>query len=381
MKVVVVDDSPDVRAALRDLLLRQSEYELVAEGADVDDARELVERHRPDVVLLDVTMPSGSGADATVAVRQAHPDVRVVALSSFPDAGRVASMMAAGASGYVLKNAPEAEMLAALKAAVAGRPAVGADSVQGVLTDLTQLYRGQRARAEGLAEIDRMKRTFLSLVSDQLRTPLTAITGPLTTLQRGWDRLDDATKREFIDSVTAQAARMARRIEQIATVANLSRASEDRTRSTFALDGVAREVWTQLEHRFAGREVRQGLEPVVVAGDRDAALTVAATLLENTAEHTAGTVTLSVHARAGEGVLAVRDEGPGLHPDDVARLAAEPFAPGDASDTREVGGLGLSLYLARRLLEMDGGRLEVMSVPGHGSTFTAVLPAAGSSSS
>jgi signal transduction histidine kinase len=377
MKVVVVDDSPDVRAALRDLLRRHDEFELVGEGADVDDARALVERHRPDIVLLDVTMPGGSGADATAAVRAADPDVRVVALSSFPDANRVASMLAAGASGYVLKNAPEDQMLAALTAAVAGRPAVGAEAVHDVLSDLTELYRGQRARAEGLAEVDRMKRTFLSLVGDQLRTPLTAITGSLTTLQRGWDRLDDATKREFIDTVTVQAARMARRVEQISTVANLARESAPRARSTFALDGVAREVWVQHEHRFAGRSVRHLLRPVVVTGDRNAALTVASTLLENAADHTTGPVVVSVDVRDGAGILAVRDEGPGLDAADVSRLAAEPFEPGDASDTREVGGLGLSLYLARRLLEMDGGALQIDSVPGHGSTFTAVLPASG----
>ena len=377
MKVVLVDDSAHVRATLRRIIESETDYEVVAEGSSGEEACELVARHRPDLVLIDVTMPGAmSGTDATLAIRAADPTVPVVALSSFADAANVSGMMAAGAKGYLLKNAPAQEVAAGLRAAVVGRPMLAPDVLRRVLGDLSELYRQQRDRAEGLAEIDRMKRTFLSLVNDQLRTPLTAIIGSLSTLEHGWERLDDAVKREFLTNVSFQAQRMARRIEQIAMVANLSRDTPARDPVPFGLDGVAREACVALDHRFAGRNFVVKLQPVVVSGDRAAALTVAGTLLENAADHTQGDVELRVVRRDGWGVLSVRDHGPGLLAEDLERIAAEPFEPGDASDTREVGGLGLSLYLARRLLELDGGRLETISEPTSGSLFSALYPAA-----
>lgn len=376
MKVVLVDDSPQVRATLRRIIEAETEYEVVAEAGGGDEAVQEVARHRPDLILLDVTMPGMSGTETTIAIHALDPTLPVVALSSFADAANVSSMMAAGARGYLLKNAPPSEIVAGLRAAVVGRPMLAPDVLRQVLGDLSTLYREQRDRAEGLAEIDRMKRTFLSLVNDQLRTPLTAITGALVTLEHGWERLDDAMKREFLASVSTQAERMTKRIEQIAMVANLSRDTPVRERAPFGLDGVAREVCVGLGHRYSDRVLSTKLQPVVVTGDRSAALTVAGTLLENAAEHTAGDVELRVVRREGWGMLTVRDHGPGMTAEELARLAAEPFEPGDASDTREVGGLGLSLYLARRLLELDGGHLDVVSDPESGSIFSAVLPLA-----
>jgi signal transduction histidine kinase len=375
MRTLIVDDDADIRAKLR-RVLADSEYEVVAEGADGQAAYRLVASHRPELVLLDVSMPTGSGAETTMAVRSNFADVRVVALSSFADAADVSTMMAAGASGYVLKSAPPHEVLTGLRAALLGRPLLGADVLQQVLHDLTQLYRQQRARADGLAEIDSMKRTFLSLVNDQLRTPLTAITGTLATLTRGWDRLDDVIKREFLDSVTAQAERLNRRIDQIAMVANLSREPQPRDKAAFSLDGVAREACVAVDHRFTERDLDVSLEAVTVVGDRTAVLTAAKTLLANAADHTSGPVGLQVEARDGQwGALSVSDQG-SLTADEMRRLAAESFQPADPSDTRETEGLGLSLYLARRLLELDGGRLEIKPASGGGSVFAAVLPLA-----
>lgn len=376
MKVVLVDDAPQVRATLRRIIESETDYRVVAEGASGSEACELVARHRPDLVLLDVTMPGMTGAEATMTIHEMDPTLPVVALSSFADAPNVSSMMAAGARGYLLKNAPATEIVAGLRAAVVGRPMLAPHVLRQVLGDLSALYREQRDRAEGLAEIDRMKRTFLSLVNDQLRTPLTAITGALVTLDHGWDRLDDSMKREFLASVSNQAERMARRVDQIAMVANLSRDTPARERQSFGLDGVAREACVALGHRYDDRKLDIKLQPVVVRGDRSAALTVAGTLLENAAEHTSGDVELRVTRRDGWGVLTVRDHGPGLTAEDLQRLAAEPFEPGDATDTREVSGLGLSLYLARRLLELDDGHLDVVSDPESGSIFSAVLPLA-----
>jgi signal transduction histidine kinase len=73
--------------------------------------------------------------------------------------------------------------------------------------------------------------------------------------------------------------------------------------------------------------------------------------------------------------LSVVDEGPGLGQAKLEHLLERPFIQGDSSSTRRVGGLGLSLYVARQVLETSGGRLDVETGPDRGSTFTMVLPA------
>jgi signal transduction histidine kinase len=119
-------------------------------------------------------------------------------------------------------------------------------------------------------------------------------------------------------------------------------------------------------------------EDVHASGDKERIREVAVALIENALEFTKGRVTLRIEASGDEARLHVIDEGPGMSPDDVHEMLAEPFKPGDSSNTRSVGGLGLSLYLARQVLEASSGRLEVETGPDRGSRFTMVLPKADS---
>lgn len=375
MKLLLVDDHETLRTALRELVSTDPAFEVVAEGSNGAEAVDLVDEMRPDVVLMDISMPVMGGVEATLSIRERHPDVRIVALSSFQDAGSVSAMVGAGASGYLLKTAPPAEILSSLHSVVEGRPVLSPEILQAVLDDLGDLYREQRARAEALAEVDRMKRSFVSLISDELRTPLTSITGYVSTLRRGWDRLDDDMRLEFLDGIEANTARLGRRLEQILTVSGIT--SREGNVMAFNLDSVAREARDRLGDRMSERSCEVDLQPVTVVGDRAGAMTVAVTLLENALDHADGDVTLRVCERDdGMAALIVADRGEGMPPEVVAGLAGEPFAQGDDTHTREVAGLGLSLYIARRLLETGGGRLEVSSEPGSGSTFTALLPRA-----
>lgn len=376
MKVLLVDDNATVRDSLRRLLGCDDTFDIVAEGANGEEACDLVVEHAPDLVLMDISMPVMDGVEATRRIRDDNPDVTIVALSSFQDAANVSAMVGAGASGYLLKTAPSEEILSSLRAVVDGRPVLSPAVLKAVLDDLGTLYREQRARAEAMAEIDRMKRTFISMITDELRTPLTAITGYVSTLRRGWDLVDDDTRLEFLDGIAGSAARLGRRIEQILTVSGVT--STPGQIAEFALDGVAREACDRLGGRLAERTFTAELAPVPVVGDRAGAMTVAVTLLENALDHTDGPVALRVaHGPDRLGALSVVDEGPGLTPEELVRAAGEPFAQGDQSHTRTVAGLGLSLYIARGLLEAVGGRLDIDTTPGVGATFTALFPAAG----
>jgi two-component system response regulator NreC len=130
MRVVIADDHALVRSGLRMLLENEGDFEVVAEAGTADEAVRAARLEKPDVVLLDVVMPGRSGLDALADVLEAAPDAKVLVLSMQDDPRYVREAFAAGASGYLLKEAADADLVAALREVGAGshyvHPALGA---------------------------------------------------------------------------------------------------------------------------------------------------------------------------------------------------------------------------------------------------------------
>jgi len=120
IRVMVVDDHDVVRAGLRTLLESEHGIEVVAEAADGDQAVEEALRVRPDVILMDITMPRTDGLQATRRLRSLCPDCMVLTLTVHEDKEYFMAMLAAGASGYITKQAAADELVAAIRAVAAG---------------------------------------------------------------------------------------------------------------------------------------------------------------------------------------------------------------------------------------------------------------------
>jgi two-component system, NarL family, response regulator NreC len=133
IRIVVVDDHAVVRSGLRLLLGAEEDMEVVGDAGNVHDAVFEVRAAKPDVVLLDVTMPGESGIDGLPKLLHEAPEARVLMLSMQDDPSYVREAFAAGARGYVLKEAIDAEVVAAVREVAAGNryvhPALGARMV------------------------------------------------------------------------------------------------------------------------------------------------------------------------------------------------------------------------------------------------------------
>lgn len=158
--VVIVDDHPVFRRGLT-ALLRASGMRVVGEAASATEATEVVNATRPDVVLLDIGLPDASGITVSAAITARHPRTRVVVVSMHHDAVTVRRALDAGASGFVTKDAPPAQIIAAVRAAEDGatllgpgvsipraEPAAGRDEPPGYLS----LTERERAVAQMLAQ-------------------------------------------------------------------------------------------------------------------------------------------------------------------------------------------------------------------------------------
>jgi DNA-binding NarL/FixJ family response regulator/EAL domain-containing protein (putative c-di-GMP-specific phosphodiesterase class I) len=117
VRVLLADDEPAIRSAMRELIEREEELDVVGVAADADEAIELAMRTKPDVAVLDVRMPGGGGPRAAAEIRRLSPATATIAFSAYQDRTSVLSMLDAGAIGYLVKGAPNAEIVATIHSA------------------------------------------------------------------------------------------------------------------------------------------------------------------------------------------------------------------------------------------------------------------------
>jgi two-component system, NarL family, response regulator NreC len=161
IRVVIVDDHPVVRAGMKTLLDAQQDIETVAEAGSAQDAVFEARAHKPDVMLLDIVMPGQSGIDAIPSLLKEAPETKVLVLSMQDDPRYVHEAFAAGASGYVVKEAADSELVSAVReVAVGGRyvhPALGARLVA------ADAEARARAEADPLSDREREVLRLLAL--------------------------------------------------------------------------------------------------------------------------------------------------------------------------------------------------------------------------
>ncbi len=136
IRVLLIDDQTLVREGIRGLLGLSEKVVVVAEGSDGDEAVDLVERHSPDLVLMDIRMPRLDGIQAIEAMQRAGLSVPVIILTTFDDHELVLSGIRAGAKGYLLKDVTLENLVAAIESVAAGQtmiqPAITASLLKGL---------------------------------------------------------------------------------------------------------------------------------------------------------------------------------------------------------------------------------------------------------
>lgn len=138
IRVLIVDDHKMVRKGLRTFLTAFPDLEMVGEASSGEEAVRVCGQLRPDVVLMDLVMPGMDGAAATEAIRANCPDIKVIALTSFPEEDLVQRALKAGAISYLLKNVEAEELANAIRAAYAGRSTLAPEAAQALIHAATR---------------------------------------------------------------------------------------------------------------------------------------------------------------------------------------------------------------------------------------------------
>jgi DNA-binding NarL/FixJ family response regulator len=120
IRLLIADDHPVVRDGLRGMLANEADFEVVGEAASGAEAVLLTERERPDVVLMDLQMPGVDGATATAEITERFPGTRVLVLTTYDTDADILRAVEAGATGYLLKDAPRERLFPAIRSAARG---------------------------------------------------------------------------------------------------------------------------------------------------------------------------------------------------------------------------------------------------------------------
>lgn len=161
--VMIVDDHEVVREGLRALLNRRAGMSVVSEAGTVAQAISEAERTQPDVIVMDVRLPDGSGIEACREIRQSRPGTRVIMLTSYADEDAVFASILAGAAGYLLKQTRGAALADAIEAVVRGESLLDPAVTQKVLE---RVRSGQRKPDDPLSTLTDQEHKILVLIAD-----------------------------------------------------------------------------------------------------------------------------------------------------------------------------------------------------------------------
>jgi two-component system, NarL family, response regulator DevR len=192
LRLLVVDDHEVVRQGLVALLDRRDGFEVVAEAGTVAEALAMAHRFEPDIVIMDVRLPDGSGVEACREIRAELPGTRVVILTSYPDEEAVLSAIVAGASGYLLKQVRARDLVAALEAVGRGESLLDPAVTEKVLDRVRRIATG--TQTDELGQLTAQEQKILLLVAE----------GKTNKEIAGEVFLSDKTVKNYVSSILSK---------------------------------------------------------------------------------------------------------------------------------------------------------------------------------
>ncbi|HVH44540.1 MAG TPA: ATP-binding protein, partial [Labilithrix sp.] len=367
--IVLADDCADMREYMRRLLAPHYAVEAVPDG---QAALEFARTTRPDLVLTDVMMPRLDGFGLLRELRS-DPRLRtvpVILVTAVAGDDSCVQALDAGADDYLVKPFGNRELLARVRATM---------ELDRLRTDVERAA----GREEALRAESRRKDDFLAVLSHELRTPLTPLQLQLHLIEESLGQqstLEAPAARTRLLQLLASSARqldgLSLLVEDVLEFLSITEGPVTIHREAFDLSDLTRTVLRRDSSKTTS-PIELHAETVVRGQwDRHRIEQVVTKLLANATKYGQGKpISVSVSESDADGrhhaILSVEDHGVGIAEKDQSRIF-ETFER--AVSTRHFGGLGLGLYVSRRIVEAHGGSLHVESQPGEGATFTLELP-------
>jgi signal transduction histidine kinase len=360
---LLADDVPELRRLLRQVLEWSDRFRVVAEAENGKVAIELAEKHQPDLVLLDISMPVLDGMAALPGLVRASPGSKIVILSGFEAPRLERPALEGGASAFIEKGVSPAELIDRLLAILDGKSSGRPDLARPI---------AQHVAPASLLDIP--VEEMMSLVAHEIRNPLAVIQGFGTELQNRWDRIPDGQRLDAVKRMTERARYLNTVVNNLMSMRKLESAHDWAEPRPEVVGELIETLVDELDELARDHQLRFGVEPGLpkVLVDRARLRQVMTNLTVNGAKFSpSGTPMKLVAGRHENGVtISLHDEGPGI-PADQREAVFGKFKRLEKGGS----GIGLGLFISRALMRSMSGDLWVEDVP-KGSTLVCLLPAA-----
>jgi signal transduction histidine kinase len=379
--ILIVDDDAALLQALPQALYLRMQDVKIDTSDSASAALELIQEHDYDAIVSDIKMPGIDGLALLEKIQELRPDTPTLLITGHGERDLAIQALRGGAYDFIQKPIDRDYLVAALQRAVQTCQLRRRVIEQQLALELhaRSLERMVQTRTHELVEANAAKDTFLSIVSHELKTPLTSLKGKAQLLRRQVER---AASTEVICQGLLDMERSIRRMEVL--VNDLLDTSLIET-NMFVLHRRRCDMVELCRHLID--EYTAGVGPtltfeslgeaVEAEVDVDRISQVIINLLSNARKYSpkGAPITITLQQVGYEAIISVRDMGIGI-PGEMLPHIFESFyrVPGIEVQTGSVVGLGLGLYISRKIVERHGGHIDVQSSPGEGSTFSLVLP-------
>jgi signal transduction histidine kinase len=379
--ILIVDDDPALLQALPQALnLRLDDIQVHTSDSALE-ALKLIRDHNYDAIVSDIKMPGMDGLALLEKIGELRPDIPTLLITGHGEHDLAVQALRGGAYDFIQKPIDRDYLVAALKRAIQAHQLRTQVFEQQLALKLhaKALERMVQKRTQELVEANAAKDKLLRIISHELKTPLTSLKGMTQLLYRQSSKVDSA------EVVTMGLEDMERSLHRMEVLVNdLLDTSLIETnmfvlhRKRCDLVEICRNL---IDEYTAGTGPSLTFEipgePVEVEVDADRIGQVIINLLTNARKYSAkgSPVTVTLQQVGYEAIVSVRDMGIGI-PAEMHANIFEPFfrVPDVEVQTGSHTGLGLGLYISRKIIERHGGHIDVESAPESGSTFSVVLP-------
>lgn len=415
-KVLIVDDEESVLVTMK-AILEMDGYSVTTTPKGVE-AFELLSKHTFDLVMTDLRLDDADGMAVLAEVRRQAPETVTIMLTGYASLDSAVKALREGAYDYLTKPCDVEELKATVARGLDRRQLamqlrervaeletanetihdLNADlqrRVDAATAELRGMFEAAQRHVEELEELDRLKSQFLSMASHELKTPLTSMSGFLQVALRRMKRRLDAgmpdqeewqreqrSILEQLEVVNRQTSRLARLVNELLDVSRIETGRIEFAFMPVDMAELTQEVVARLQTTTTRHELRvTSRHGAVVSADRDHIEQVLNNLIGNAIKYSpeGGPISIAVEPDDDEVVLRVQDRGLGIPLEDVEKIFGL-FYRSDDRASRDIGGMGLGLYISKEIVHRHGGRIWAESQPGRGSTFYVALPKAAEAS-
>jgi len=419
-KVLIVDDEESVAVTMAAIL--EMDGYAVTTALRGEDAIARLRSDTFDLVLTDLRLENFDGMDVLAEARRRSPDTIGIVLTGYASVESAVKALREGAYDYLLKPCDVEELrltvargmerrrvglllterlreleeanqtIHELNTTLQQRIDRATGDLQERVRELDAARREAQDHLEKLRELDKLKSQFLSIASHELKTPITAMSGfvqiAVRRIRRRLDagrpreeewRKEENTLLDQLEVVQRQTTKLARLVDELLDVSRIESGRLELRLTDVDVPELAAEVMRRHEVMSTKHELRLRHDPAgrfVVRADRDHIEQVLNNLIGNAMKYSpdGGPIEVTVASSADhEVLLSVSDHGMGIRESELPRIFGLFYRSPDR-DARDVGGMGLGLYITKEIVDRHSGRIWAESKVGSGTTFHVALP-------